>query len=123
MLVTPTPEELQGLGLDPNAFFRGEIQIPKIKGALELPRGKVFRAKGCHACLDTGYTGRSGIYELLMMNDEVRQLCLKNADSTTIKRAAMGRGMRNLRQDGALKVLAGLTTIEEVMMITAEDLI
>ena len=53
---------------------------------------------------------------------QMGQLALKNADSNTIKKAAVGRGMRTLRQDGGLKVLAGMTTIEEVMMVTAEDL-
>jgi general secretion pathway protein E len=120
-LSTPTEEELLALGLDAGAFFRGEIEIPVLKNSIAMPRGKVFRAKGCHTCLDTGYTGRAGIYELLMMNDEVRALALKNTDSGKIKRAAQNNGMRTLRQDGALKVLAGITTIEDVMMVTTED--
>jgi general secretion pathway protein E len=122
VLVTPTAEEVAGMGIDADKFFRGEVVVPKLKAALELPRGKVFRARGCHACLDTGYQGRTGIYELLMMNDEVRALALKNTDSNLIKRAALGRGMRTLRLDGAFKVLSGMTTIEEVMLVTAEDL-
>jgi general secretion pathway protein E len=121
VLSAPTDEELGALGLDPGAFFRGEISFPALKNSTPLPRGKVFRAKGCHTCLDTGYTGRAGIYELLMMNDEVRSLALKNSDANTMKRAAQSAGMRTLRQDGALKVLAGITTIEEVMMVTTED--
>jgi general secretion pathway protein E len=121
VLSSPTEEELIALGIDPGAFFRGELRIPELKGSVPMPRGKVFRAKGCAACLDTGYTGRSGIYELCMMNDEVRALALKNSDSNLIKRAAQAAGMRTLRQDGALKVLAGITTIEDVMMVTTED--
>ncbi len=121
VLSTPTAEEMEALGIDFAAFMRGEIVIPVIKGAVPLPPGKVYRAKGCHACLDTGYQGRSAIYELLHMNDEVRALALKNADSNQIKRAATARGMRTLRQDGGLKVLSGMTTIEEVMMVTAEE--
>ena len=83
----------------------------------------IYRANpdGCTECGHLGYKGRSGIYELLMINDEVRTLALKNADATQIKRAGILNGMRTLRQDGALKVLAGMTTIEEVMMVTAED--
>ena len=121
VLSVPTDDELIALGLDPAAFLRGEIRHPELKGAVALPPGKVFRAKGCHACLDTGYQGRAGIYELLIMNDEVRSLALKNSDSGQIKRAAVAAGMRTMRQDGALKVLAGITTIEEVMMITTEE--
>jgi general secretion pathway protein E len=120
-LVTPTPLEIAAMNIDPDAFMRGTIRIPELKGASPLPPGKVYRARGCSSCLDTGYQGRTGIYELLMMNDEVRTLALKNADATQIKRAGIKNGMRTLRQDGALKVLAGMTTIEEVMMVTAED--
>ncbi len=120
-LSTPTEDELVALGLDPAAFFRGQIKHPVLKGSVPMPPGKVYRAKGCHACLDTGYQGRAGIYELLMMNDEVRALAIKNSDANLIKRAAVSAGMRTLRQDGALKVLAGITTIEEVMMITTEE--
>jgi general secretion pathway protein E len=119
-LYQPTPEEITSLGMDPDAFFSGRLQLPKLKGQLEMPRGKVFRAKGCAACLDTGYQGRSAIYELLMLNDEIRTLALKKADANAIKRAAVARGMRTLRQDGAFKVFSGITTIEEVMMITSE---
>jgi general secretion pathway protein E len=122
VLYSPTAEELTTLGVDVDAFHRGAVPIPALKGKVELPRGKVFRAKGCPSCLDTGYTGRAGIYELLLMSDDVRSLALKNSDSTAVKRAAQNRGMRTLRQDGALKVLAGITTIEEVLMVTAEDM-
>ncbi len=62
-----------------------------------------------------------GIYELLLMDNDVRQLALKNADSNTIKQMAISKGMRTLRDDGTAKVLAGATTLEEVMMVTAED--
>jgi general secretion pathway protein E len=120
-LVTPTPEMLAGLGLDPQRFFDGGYAPIKCKGIHPMPRGKVYKAVGCPACLKTGYQGRSAIYELLLINDEVRTLCLKNADSNTIKRAGVKAGMRTLRLDGANKVLAGITTIEEVMVVTAED--
>ena len=56
-----------------------------------------------------------------MIDDEIRQLALKNTDSTQIKRAAVAKGMRTLRDDGGLKVRAGITTMEEVLLVTAED--
>ncbi|MBN2359187.1 MAG: type II secretion system ATPase GspE [Deltaproteobacteria bacterium] len=84
-------------------------------------RPDIYRARGCPRCGQTGYQGRSGIYELMTISDEVRQLILKNVDSVTIKRAAMRHGMVSLREDGAHKVLTGLTTIEEVCRVTAED--
>jgi general secretion pathway protein E len=84
----------------------------------------LFQARdgGCPRCSKTGYLGRLGIYELLLVDHEVRQLALKNSDSNAIKRAAVEHGgMRTLRDDGAAKVLAGVTSIEEVIMATAED--
>jgi general secretion pathway protein E len=79
------------------------------------------RDGGCPKCSKSGYLGRMGIYELLLMDNEIRQLALKNTDSNAIKQAAIAHGMRTLRDDGMAKVLAGATTIEEVLMVTAED--
>ncbi len=78
---------------------------------------------GCAACKDTGYRGRTGIHELLVVDDEIRGLIMKNADASAIRRAAAGAGMVTLREDGASKILAGETTIEEVMRVTQEDLL
>ena len=79
------------------------------------------RQSGCSRCSKTGYTGRSGIYELLLIDEEVRAMALRNVDSAQLKKLAISHGMRTLRDDGALKVRAGLTTLEEVMLVTAED--
>jgi general secretion pathway protein E len=83
----------------------------------------LYRARegGCAACLSAGYKGRTAIYELLMVDETVRQLAIKNADAGTIKRAATSKGMRTLRDDGAQKVLAGMTSAAEVLMMTTED--
>ncbi len=81
----------------------------------------VYKAQGCSKCFKTGYLGRSGIYELLVVDDEIRQLVLKNVDANTIKRTAMSKGMYTLRDDGADKIIRGITTIEEVMRVTQED--
>jgi len=84
--------------------------------------GAVFyRGRGCNHCMETGYSGRTGIYELLVVDDEVRQLLLANKDSATIKAAALMRGMELLRDSGIAKALAGETTLEEVMRVTQED--
>ncbi|MFH0902638.1 MAG: type II secretion system ATPase GspE [Pseudomonadota bacterium] len=120
-LDSPKPEEITGLGIDYDRFLRGTVDVPRIKGMQPLPKGKVFRAQGCSSCLKTGYQGRTGIYELMMLSDEIRALCLQKTDATVLKRAAIQAKMRTLRQDGGFKVLAGMTTIEEVMMVTAED--
>jgi general secretion pathway protein E len=80
-----------------------------------------YRAKGCPACFNTGYLGRSAIYELLTVDDELRQLIMKNTDASTLKTAAMARGMSTLRQDGAMRVLEGVTSVDEVVRVTQRE--
>jgi general secretion pathway protein E len=84
-------------------------------------RPTFYKQKGCDKCSQTGFMGRRGIYELLLMDDSVGPLVLKNADAQAMKRAAMEQGMDSLRDDGARKVLHGLTTVEEVLAATQED--
>jgi type II secretion system protein E len=79
---------------------------------------KIYKGKGCKACNNTGYMGRTGIYEFLLINDEIRKLILQKTSSDIIKKKAIEFGMRILRQDGWEKVLAGITTPEEVMRVT-----
>jgi len=83
----------------------------------------IYKAKGCASCLDTGYSGRLGVHEILMMDDEVRALIMKNSDAATVKRKAMEKGMRTLREIAADKVLQGETTIEEILRVTQEDVV
>ncbi|HET7753873.1 MAG TPA: type II secretion system ATPase GspE [Anaeromyxobacteraceae bacterium] len=82
----------------------------------------LYKAQGCAACQHTGYMGRTGIYELMLVDDDIRQLVLKNVDSSTIKRQAEARGMLSLLEHGASKVARGITTAAEVLSVTAEDL-
>jgi len=81
----------------------------------------IYRATGCRHCRNTGYSGRLGIYELLVTNDEIRQLAAEKRGTAEIRRAAIASGMRTLRQDGWLKVSRGLTSIEEVLRVTKAD--
>ena len=81
----------------------------------------VYKAQGCPACQNTGYQGRTGIYELMLVDDDVRALILKSVDSSTIKRAAVEHGMLTLLQHGAYKVARGITSAAEVLSVTAED--
>lgn len=91
-------------------------------GIVPLKTRPVFyRGTGCAACSQTGYRGRTGIYELLVMDDEIRRLIGAKADSTAIKQAAMAKGMITLKDDGADKVFHGVTTTEEVMRITQQE--
>jgi general secretion pathway protein E len=103
----PNDEELREIGVT-----RAEAEV-----------GQVFRpGPGCPQCKQTGYRGRAGIHELLVIDDDVRGEIMKNADAATIRRQATARGMATLRADGARKVVEGLTTIEEVLRVTQEDL-
>jgi general secretion pathway protein E len=119
-----TEEEMVRLGYTPDEFLAAAGKDFGFNDASRPPpqRGLVYQAEGCPGCMGTGYKGRTGIYEMLMMNDDVRALVLKDTDSNTIKKLAMQQGMRTLRQDGANKILSGWTTIEEVMRVTQEDL-
>jgi general secretion pathway protein E len=121
----PSDEDLLSIGIDPGDFASGKAKRVHFKGDEEKlpPRGKLFRAKddGCPACLGAGYKGRTAIYELLIIDETMRQLAIKNADAQSMKMAAVTAGMRTLREDGAQKVLAGMTTTAEVLMITTQD--
>jgi general secretion pathway protein E len=127
-----TPFELQQLGIDPERTRRRDERVLSPRYTAHnvtyepvgwrgpgMPR--LFRAKGCSHCENKGFTGRMGIYELLVADDTVGALVLASADAMTIKRAAQGQGMDSLRDDGARKVLLGLTTVEEVVAATQED--
>jgi general secretion pathway protein E len=104
----PTDEELRDLGL--------------ARGLVERDNGgTLFRAVGCDACNQTGYRGRKGIYELMVLDDELRQLALKKSDSGSIKKAAVQKGMSSLLEDGARKVLRGWTSVAEVLSVIQED--
>jgi general secretion pathway protein E len=85
-------------------------------------RPTFYKARGCDQCTNTGFSGRRGIYELLLVDDAVGPLILRKADARAIKRAAWEMGMDTLRDDGARKVLAGRTTVEEVLAATQEDM-
>jgi len=78
------------------------------------------RATGCKRCSNTGFTGRTAILEILRISDAIRQLVLGNADASAIRRLALDEGMQPMREDGFRKVLAGTTTLEEVLRVTPE---
>jgi general secretion pathway protein E len=81
----------------------------------------VYRAKGCAHCHQTGYLGRVGIFELMIVDDAIRAQITQTTDAKTIKKTAVEHGMQPLRVDGARKVLEGVTSIEEVLRATEEE--
>ncbi|GAH28983.1 unnamed protein product, partial [marine sediment metagenome] len=72
---------------------------------------KFYVGAGCDKCFDTGYRGRTGIYELMRINEEIQDLIYKRESAGTIRKVALNAGLQTLRMDGARKVLAGITTI------------
>jgi len=95
----------------------------KLKESLELSQKeyekiKIYQGKGCNKCLETGYLGRSGIYEVMKMDEKLKEIIIKTSDANEIKRAAVSNGMRTLRQEGHEKVLQGLSTPEEMLRVT-----
>ena len=96
-------------------FSPTEFALNEIGLALEDVEGKeLFYGRGCPDCNDTGYHGRSGIFELLRASDPIRELIIKNAPTVVIRQKAKEEGMRTLREEGILKIFDGVTTIEEV---------
>jgi len=94
----PNPKHLKLLGIDP----------------AEVKKRPVYKGAGCSACQNTGYKGRKGIFEMIEMNAELRELAYKRATTSELRVAAKASGMRTLAEDGVLKVFSGVTTAEEV---------
>jgi len=94
-------------------MLKGFVAEAKIKEAKYI-----YRGKGCRTCNNTGYMGRTGIHEIMLMNEEIKELIMEKASSDIIKKKAVKMGMKTLRQDGWEKMLAGITTPEEVMRLT-----
>ena len=101
-----TTAELARIGLDP----------AKLKKPIHKP-------KGCRNCRNSGYRGRLAIQELMIMDDEISALVMQSSDGATLRRHCTGKGMTLLREDGIARVLAGETSIEELLRVTQEDIV
>lgn len=104
--MTPAPHELRDLGLE---------SLEEYKDA------KFFVGEGCSRCFQTGYRGRTGIYEVMLINEPIQEMIYRQETAGQIKRLAVQAGMQTLRMDGARKVLAGITTVSEVLRVTQAD--
>ncbi|RKX36174.1 MAG: type II/IV secretion system protein, partial [Verrucomicrobia bacterium] len=82
--------------------------------------GPIYEAVGCDECRGNGYKGRTGIFEVLQVTDEIRPLVIAHASASAIKQQSLEHGMKTLREDGWDKVLAGITTIDEILRVTEE---
>ncbi|HBP16447.1 MAG TPA: type II secretion system protein GspE, partial [Planctomycetes bacterium] len=102
----PTDEELSEIGLQRE----------------QLSDGLIYLGMGCERCIDTGYIGRTAIYEILTINEPVREKVIARAGASVIKEVALKHGLKTLRMDGARKVIEGHSTIEEVLRVTQLDM-
>jgi general secretion pathway protein E len=100
-------QSLKELGLDPD----------------RLKDGMLARGRGCGSCFGSGHQNRTGIYEILPIDDPMRELIVERASASKMKRSALNHGFRTLRMDGAEKVARGLTTMEEVLRVTQLDVL
>jgi type II secretion system protein E len=103
-----------------------EPHEPDLPADFPRPDGKVptlYKGAGCRTCRQTGYRGRTGIHELMVTNDAIRELVVQHVNATVIRAQAQKQGMLTLRQDGFRKALLGTTTVDEVARVTAGDVI
>ncbi|MBQ9817154.1 MAG: type II secretion system ATPase GspE [Proteobacteria bacterium] len=103
----PTPEELSEIGIT-------QAQVDSVGGIL-------YKPCGCKECNNSGYKGRTAIYEMMVITDAIRRLVMQRADAATIKNEAVKNGMTNLREDGIAKILSGQSSIPEVLRVTQDS--
>ncbi|MHC4842492.1 MAG: type II secretion system ATPase GspE [Planctomycetota bacterium] len=108
----PAPQELRSLGLGNGRISMDEQELQKF-----------YKGAGCDKCFQTGYRGRTGVYELMLVDEATQDFIYRRETAGKIKRQALEVGMQTLRMDGARKVLAGTTTIAEVLRVTQADII
>ncbi len=106
-MYTPEPEQVQDLLGSQTGVITSDLLIP--------------RAVGCKECRGRGYKGRIGLFEVILMSEELREMTIQRASASQLKRTAMRMGMKTLREDGWRKAVAGYTTIEEIVRLTQED--
>ena len=100
--------------MDVNAEVMKELSVNEA----DLDRAVLCEGVGCEKCLDTGYLGRLGVFEIMKISEKVKQVILSTSDANALKQVAVEEGMRTLRQEGADKVLRGISTPEEILRVT-----
>jgi general secretion pathway protein E len=131
---TPTSQDLRELGIDAARAQEKLPELQRVAATTVIGHGRpstlpapaaaspdtltLYHPAGCEECSNTGYRGRIGIFELMLIDEPVRREILNNSDAKTIQRVAQQQGMRPLREDGARQVIAGVTSVEEVLAAT-----
>lgn len=100
--------------------IKREINIDKFVNTTQVKEIRLYRGKGCDACNHSGYTGRIGIFEVLRIEDDIRELIVARADSDQITKKAIANGMTTMLEDGFMKAFSGKTTIEEIFRVTKQ---
>jgi general secretion pathway protein E len=130
----PTAQDLRELGIDMAKAQEKLAELRRLAATTVIGRSNptilpdpvgsksdeltFYRNNGCEECSNTGYRGRIGIFELMIIDEPLRREILNNSDAKTIQRVAQQQGMRLLREDGARQVVAGVTSVEEVLAAT-----
>jgi len=117
-LVSPNKEELKLIQKELQSLpkeTQTKIKLPSLTSGL-----KIAKQKGCPACDNTGYNGRIGIYELFQIDDEMENFLVKSPSIADLNKKAIEKGMITIKQDGFIKIVEGVTTIEEVIRVTGE---
>lgn len=96
-------------------------ELPNDFPADRIEDATLYRPRGCRVCRGLGYRGRIGLFELLITTEAIRRLAHDRANTWTIQKQAREQGMQTMREDGWEKVLAGITTIEEIVRVTKEN--
>ena len=109
----PSPHELRELGL-----LDGKAGLVEENSS---PEAGFYVGAGCDRCFQTGYRGRTGVYELMLVNKEIQEMIYKRESASVIKKLSLDAGLQTLRMDGTRKVVAGITTIAEVLRVTQAD--
>jgi type IV pilus assembly protein PilB len=102
------------------ADIKKEINIDKFVNTTQVKEIRLYRGKGCDACNHTGYTGRIGIFEVLKIEENIRELIVARADSDQLSKMAISNGMTTMLEDGFMKAFSGKTTIEEIFRVTKQ---
>jgi len=110
----PTKEELQMFKKE-LSLLKKKIKIPKLDKNLKIPR-----AQGCKFCNFTGYKERIGIFEFFLVDDEMENFILKSPSVSNLRKKAQKKGMILMREDGLIKVLQGITTLEEIKRVVTD---
>ncbi|PIV86327.1 MAG: hypothetical protein COW50_02100 [Candidatus Moranbacteria bacterium CG17_big_fil_post_rev_8_21_14_2_50_41_107] len=99
----------------------GKVAFEKVFGTMEEGKKiRLYKGKGCKVCHNTGYEGRIGIFELLVLDDDIREAIIGRQDTDTIEKIAIASGMRTMLEEGLTKVHEGITTLEEILRVTKE---